>query len=391
MRLAKLLVAISAALTTGGCARTTGPSGGVPVGVSGTRWQFGPGESRVYFYGKGSSISAWDVGAKRTLWDRQFHVDNWVLVSSSGEKIVVVDQPSPGKEVRLNMVSAADGSTLFTTVVGPPWRNSSTEDERRFMAVSSDGAWAALSAGDATNAENLLLQSVSGEKVWFREGTSGVKALAFHPRRASLAVSWRSEKSWLDVYEQDGGAWKLANRREWAYCPQWTDTGLAFADKEGFHVVDGARSVAHVPFSFQDLASTYTPEQAAGYSCDRWRLSSDGKWLLRWKDFTLAVVNVATGATVISHQWDTRPTPHICSSGFSGDRARVITCNGYVFELDLAKKTVTQKEDLGPPATYDKNLYMDGATGRMNYRATLSPSGDWLVLQQKGKITLHRL
>jgi hypothetical protein len=100
---------------------------------------------------------------------------------------------------------------------------------------------------------------------------------------------------------------------------------------------------------------------------------------------------VTTGAMAMSHEWSTRPSPHICASGFSGDRVRVITCNGYVFELELMKKTVVLKQDLGPPATYDSNLFQEGATGRANYRATLSPSGDWLVLQKKGIVTLHHL
>jgi hypothetical protein len=126
---------------------------------------------------------------------------------------------------------------------------------RAFRQVSFDGSWAALSAGGSANPERLLLQAVpSDEKVYFGEGSDAVHALAFHPRRLSLAVSWRSENAWLDVYEQGEGGWKRAHRRAWAYCPQWTDAGLAFAAKDGFHVVDGARSVAHVPFSFQDLA-----------------------------------------------------------------------------------------------------------------------------------------
>ena len=309
-----------------------------------------------------------------------FSTRTWLAVSASGSQVAVVDEVTPVADARLTVLRAADGTTVMTVPVGA-WQHTDEKDEASFLALSFDGSWVAVSGGRP--AEKLILRPVpTGEQVLFHEEGHSIGRLSFDSHRLRLAVSWNAAPWWLDLYENTDGTWRRTARWSDAHCPSWTDRGLAFTSKDGYHLFDAGRDVA---FVHADL-----PAEAHGdEACGTWRFSPDAAWLLRWSGWALTVASAATGTTVLQHEWEKKQPPDLCGTAFSGNRLRVFTCTGLLFELDLATMKITRKDDFGAPAVYGKDFV--GPAFRVNYTPGLSPSGDWIVVWKPlGVITLYR-
>jgi hypothetical protein len=360
---------VALALVITGCGR----SGGVSFQASGERWHFVQDEKRLLFYGGTASTSALDVDTRRTLWEHWFSTRAWLAVSASGSHVVVVDQVTPAADARLTVLRAADGTTVMTAPIGP-WQHTFEKDEAAFLALSFDGSWVAVAGGTA--AEKLILRPVpTGDPVLFHEDGHSMGRLSFDPHRLRLAVTWSTQ--WLDLYENTDGTWRRTQRWSDAHCPVWTDRGLAFASRDGYHVFEGGRDVAFVHADLLEGA------------CDTWRFSPDAAWLLRWSDWELTVASATTGATSLQHEWEKKQPPGLCGIAISGNRLRVFTCTGLLFQFDLATMKITRKDDFGTPAVFGRDIV--GPASRVNYTPGLSPSGDWIVMwKPSGVMTLYR-
>jgi hypothetical protein len=379
MRLPGVVRAVSAAIALLGCGR----SGGITVPVNGGGWVVSSDDRRVFFPGNGD-VSAWDVDTKKVLWTRAFAPHAWVALSASGARLAVIDQVKAGADVRLTVLNTVDGTPVMTSVVAPPWDHSHEGDAAKIFASSFDGSWIALSASDAGHPNQLLLQPVpAGKPVVFREPDNAVDRLLFAPSGLRLAVVWRAEPWWVDLYDQKDGGWKRVMRKTGVFCPAWTNRGLAFAGLDGFHIQESGSDVVHVKERLsRDAART----------CATWQFSPDGAWLLRWTASSLSVASVSSGKIVLRQEWDKRSLPGIGSTAFSGNRLRVFTGTGMFFDFDLVKGSLTRKDDFGSPVTYEKNLYWEGTSGSLNYDAGLSHLGDWIVVRKaSGNVTMYKL
>ncbi len=369
---ATCMYAILAAI---GCGR----SGGISFQASGERWRFVHDERRMVFYGGTASTSVRDLDQRRTLWEHWFSGRSWLAVSASGSEVALVDQDTPTADAQLTVLRTVDGTKVMTTSIGR-WQHVYETDERSFLDLSFDGSWAAVSGG--TPADKLILIPIpTGDQVVFHEDGDPIGRLSFDPHQLRLSVSWTAAPWWLDVYENTDGTWRRTQRWSDAHCPAWTDRGLTFASKDGYHDFDGTRDAAFVR---ADLALGAQGNEA----CDTWRVSPNGAWLLRWSGWSLTVTSTKTAATMLKYEWEQKAREGLCGTAFSGNRLRVFTCTGLLFDFDLTIMNVIRKDDFGPPSVYGEDFV--GAASRTSYTPGLSPSGRWIVLwQPSGVITLY--
>lgn len=366
----KLALYVWATLVATGCGR----SGGISLQASGERWRFVQDEKRIFFYGGAATTSVWDLSKPRAfLWEHWFSWRSWLAVSASGSEVAVVGQETPTADAQLTVLRTVDGSQVMTTSIGR-WQHTYETNEAAFLDMSFDGSWAAVSGG--TPAENLILVPIpTGHQVLFHEDGHSIDRLSFDSHGLHLAVSWNASPWWLDLYENADGTWRRTQRWSDAHCPAWTDRGLTFASKDGYHDFDGAHDVAFV-------------KGQGDNQCDTWRFSPDGAWLLRWSGWSLTLTNTKTGGTVLQYAWEKKPRESLCGTAFSRNRLRVFTCTGLLFDFDLATMHVTRQDDFGAPSVYGSDFV--GAASRMNYEPGLSPSGHWVVLRRpSGVLTLY--
>ena len=378
------LLSILAALASTGCGR----AGGDRVKIGGGGWQFVRAEKLLVAYGDGAEVSAWDIGGRRVAWTGPAALHSWLTQSGSGEHVGIVSQRFAGENAHFTVMRTADGAKVSEIDLGREWQHGFAKvgSEDSFVALAHDASWAAFSLTERERHEALCLVPLpSGERVWFAEPKNAVDKLAFDPRALRVAVGWRGEPYWLDVYELAGGPWKRGRRWENAACPSWTARGLTFLQPDGVHVFDGTNDTVIAGLDFK---------RRSGEVPCRFRVSPDGAWLLSWDGgWELRVASTPSGRTVLQHAWEKKQEGGICSSGFSGHRARVFTCTGLLIELDLAKGAVVKTEDFGSPWGSDKGMsFHEGATMYARYQAILSPSGDWLWIKHfDGPPMLYKL
>lgn len=396
------VLVVAVLLPLGGCGSSRFLSRGVLIPAKGGYGSFLDAERLVYLYGWRTDVSAWDLGAGRMAWTRTFERASWLLPSSSRQYLAVVQGERPGP-AKLSVLRAEDGKTEYSVGIILAEEHTERDDGSGQLALSSDGRWIAMRARSERSRSNLILTSAPlGQSV--RLAVEHFQRLRFHPRRLELAVIEVGPKPGeVELWAYDRGAWSRKERLSGAFCAQWTERGLSYAGIDGFHIVDSGREVVLIPWDFRRNPYPEWPIEAVlKLSCDWWQFSPDGAWLLFWgpdlappskayRDRRGSPPLLAVSSAPGSAPFELTATRGGLSSprgiAFSGRRLRVLPGNGYFLEWELPNPRARREEYLGPEVKCGRNLYgQEGGSCMPNYRAALSPAGDWLMID----FTIHR-